>query len=61
VHFGRDECERLEQARAAKRARDGTFEILRKTGRKAVLKCPFMSRYFAKHPEYADIVVGRCH
>jgi predicted GNAT family acetyltransferase len=42
----------------ASRLAEGTFEILRKTGRKAVLKCPFMSRYFAKHPEYADIVAG---
>lgn len=37
---------------------EGTFEILRETGRKAVLKCPFMSRYFAKHPEHADILAG---
>lgn len=36
----------------------GTFDILRKTGRKAILKCPFMSRFFVKHPEYADIVDG---
>jgi predicted GNAT family acetyltransferase len=42
----------------ASRLAQGAFEILRKTGRKAVLKCPFMSRYFAKHPEYADIVAG---
>jgi predicted GNAT family acetyltransferase len=34
------------------------FELLRKTGRKAVLQCPFMGRYFAKHPEYADVVDG---
>ncbi|MER8521731.1 N-acetyltransferase [Mesorhizobium sp. M0644] len=36
----------------------GTFELLRKTGRKAILKCPFMSRFFAKHPDYADVVDG---
>jgi predicted GNAT family acetyltransferase len=42
----------------ASRLAQGTFEILRKTGRKAVLKCPFMGRYFEKHPEYADIVAG---
>jgi len=36
----------------------GTFELLRESGRKAILKCPFMARYFAKHPEYADVVEG---
>ncbi|MER8658819.1 N-acetyltransferase [Mesorhizobium sp. M0847] len=36
----------------------GTFELLRKTGRKAILKGPFMSRFFAKQPEYADVVNG---
>lgn len=42
----------------ASRLAQGTFELLRKTGRKAVLKCPFMSRFFTKHPEYADVVAG---
>lgn len=36
----------------------GTFELLRQTDRKAILRCPFMSRFFVKHPEYADIVAG---
>lgn len=36
----------------------GTFELLRQSGRKAVLRCPFMSRFFVKHPEYANIVAG---
>ncbi|YBV97946.1 N-acetyltransferase [Phyllobacteriaceae bacterium JZ32] len=36
----------------------GTFELLRQTGRKAILKCPFMNHFFARHPEYADIVDG---
>jgi uncharacterized protein len=36
----------------------GIFELLRKTGRKAILTCPFMARFFAKHPEYADVVAG---
>jgi glutathione S-transferase len=35
----------------------GTFEILRESGRKAVLTCPFLVRYANRHPEYADIVV----
>ncbi|MER8974874.1 MULTISPECIES: GNAT family N-acetyltransferase [unclassified Mesorhizobium] len=42
----------------ASRLAQGTFELLRKTGRKAILKCPFMSRFFAKHPDYADVVDG---
>jgi predicted GNAT family acetyltransferase len=42
----------------ASRLAAGTFELLRETGRKAVLRCSFMVRYFAKHPEYADVVAG---
>jgi len=42
----------------ASRLAYGTFELLRKAGRKAILKCPFMSRFLIKHPEYADIVAG---
>jgi predicted GNAT family acetyltransferase len=36
----------------------GTFSLLRETGRTAVPKCPFMSRFVARHPEYADLVAG---
>lgn len=36
----------------------GTFDLLRESSRKAVLKCPFMVSFYATHPEYADIVVG---
>jgi glutathione S-transferase len=36
----------------------GTFELLRQSGRKATLRCPFMVRFVNAHPEYADIVVG---
>jgi predicted GNAT family acetyltransferase len=36
----------------------GVFDILRATGRKAVLRCPFMGAWYAKHPEYADVVAG---
>ena len=36
----------------------GVFELLRASGRKAVLRCPFMAAYYARHPEYADIVEG---
>jgi glutathione S-transferase len=36
----------------------GTFDLLRQSKRKAILKCPFMVHFYAKHPEYADIVAG---
>jgi glutathione S-transferase len=34
----------------------GTFDLLREQGRRAVLICPFMTNFYAKHPEYADVV-----
>lgn len=36
----------------------GAFETIRASGRKAVLRCPFMAAYYARHPEYADIVAA---
>lgn len=42
----------------ATRLAAGTFDLLRRSGRKAVVKCPFMGQFFAKHPEYADVVEG---
>ena len=36
----------------------GVFDLLRQSGRKAVLRCPFMVKFFARHPEYADVVAG---
>lgn len=36
----------------------GVFDALRASGRKAVLRCAFMGGYYARHPEYCDIVVG---
>ena len=42
----------------ASRLAEGTFELLRKSGRKAILRCPFMSRFASKHPEYAEVVAG---
>lgn len=36
----------------------GTFDLLRKSGRKAVLTCPFMVQFALDHPEYADVVDG---
>jgi uncharacterized protein len=36
----------------------GVFDLLRASGRKAVLRCPFMSAFYARHPEYSDVVAG---
>ena len=36
----------------------GTFELLRQSGRKAILTCPFMVQFANTHPEYADVVAG---
>ena len=36
----------------------GVFDQLRASGRKAVLKCSFMVRFFATHRQYDDIVAG---
>jgi predicted GNAT family acetyltransferase len=36
----------------------GVFDLLRETGRKAVLKCPFMGAFYARHPNYSDVVAG---
>lgn len=43
----------------ASRLAQGTFELLRKTGRRAILKCLFMSWFIETHPEYADVVDGQ--
>lgn len=34
----------------------GTFDLLRGSGRKAVLVCPFMVHFANTHPEYRDVV-----
>lgn len=34
------------------------FDILRQTGRKAVVKCPFLTVWLSRHPEYNDVVDG---
>ena len=36
----------------------GVFDMIRASGRKAILKCSFMGRFYASHAEYADIVDG---
>jgi predicted GNAT family acetyltransferase len=34
----------------------GTFDLLRDSGRKATLVCPFMVHFLNTHPEYGDVV-----
>jgi predicted GNAT family acetyltransferase len=36
----------------------GVFDQIRASGRKAVLRCPFMGAFYSRHPEYSDIVAG---
>ncbi|MAM38286.1 GNAT family N-acetyltransferase [uncultured Sphingobium sp.] len=36
----------------------GVFDVIRASGRKAILRCSFMGGFYARHPEYSDIVVG---
>ncbi|NHF73489.1 GNAT family N-acetyltransferase [Paracoccus xiamenensis] len=36
----------------------GTFDLIRASGRKAVLRCSFMQRFYATHRNHDDIVVG---
>jgi predicted GNAT family acetyltransferase len=36
----------------------GALDLIRQSGRKAVLKCPFMGRFLQRHPEYGDMIDG---
>lgn len=36
----------------------GIFDLLRASGRKAILRCPFMSGFFADHLDYLDVIAG---
>ena len=40
------------------RLAQGVFDLIRASERKAVLRCPFMGAFYARHPEYSDIVAG---
>jgi predicted GNAT family acetyltransferase len=37
---------------------EGTFALIRESGRKAVTKCSFMAGWASRHPAVADLVVG---
>jgi len=53
-----DVPEAFEGHGTAMRLAIGVFGLIRASGRKVVLKCPFMSAVFRTHPEYADLVAG---
>jgi predicted GNAT family acetyltransferase len=36
----------------------GVFEPLRRDGRRVIAKCPFMSSYALRHPEFAALLDG---
>ena len=36
----------------------GVFELLRASGRKAVVRCEFLKGWIAKHSDYSDVVDG---
>ena len=36
----------------------GVFGMARARGDRLVLQCPYMTAWYAKHPDYADIVVS---
>lgn len=36
----------------------GIFERIKAKGMRAIAKCPFMSSYAARHPEYAQLLDG---
>ncbi|WCM28616.1 N-acetyltransferase [Sphingomonas sp. QA11] len=36
----------------------GVFDFARAEGLKLVLRCPFMNIWFARHPDYGDVVDG---
>jgi predicted GNAT family acetyltransferase len=40
------------------RLAEAVFEKIGRSGRKAIPKCPFMSRFATRHPEYAKLIVG---
>jgi predicted GNAT family acetyltransferase len=43
---------------AGSRLAKGAFELIRTSGRKAVLRCEFIRGWIVKHPEYDDLVDG---
>ena len=40
------------------RLAEGVFNAIRKSGRRAAVRCEFMANFIARHPEHRDVVVG---
>ncbi|HEU6442492.1 MAG TPA: GNAT family N-acetyltransferase [Microvirga sp.] len=40
------------------RLAEAVFQEIGRSGRKAIAKCPFMSRFATRHPKYAKLLVG---
>lgn len=36
----------------------GLFAMARAQGLKLILRCPYMAAWYARHPDYADVVAG---
>ena len=36
----------------------GVFDMARERGLKLVLRCSFMAAWYARHPDYGDVVAG---
>jgi predicted GNAT family acetyltransferase len=37
---------------------DGVFQLIRETGRQAIVRCSFMGAWVSRHPEVGDLVAG---
>jgi uncharacterized protein len=40
------------------RLAEGVFDAIRKSGRRAAVRCDFMANFIARHPENRDVVTG---
>ena len=54
----RMEVQELSRLRYGSRLAHGVFEALRRDGKRVIAKCPFMSTYAARHPEYGALLDG---
>lgn len=40
------------------RLAEGVFDAIRKSGRRAIIRCEFMANFIARHPENQDVITG---
>jgi predicted GNAT family acetyltransferase len=40
------------------RLAQGMFDLIRASGRKAVIRCSFLAAWLRRHPAYADLIAG---